>query len=454
MFLDFLRDVAVEAPDNEALVWNDRSFSYKWIFDRIDHWKTYVAESGIKPGQVVAIEGDFSPNSVALFLALVEQSCILVPLTKAGAAKRDEFIEVSDPEISLKLNSSDEVHMTSIGGKGERDLYDVLRERQSPGLVVFSSGSSGKSKATVHDVLPLLEKFKIRKRKLRMISFLLFDHLGGINTLLYALSNGGTIIIASDRSPESVLVAIDKHKVELLPTSPTFINLLLLSDSYKKHDLSSLRLVTYGTEPMPETTLKRFHQLFPEIRLQQTYGLTELGVLRSQSKASDSLWVKIGGEGFQTRVVDGILHIKSESVMLGYLNAPSPFTDDGWFDTNDTVTVDGEYLLIHGRKSEIINVGGEKVHPTEVESVIQEIDGVEEVTVSGEPNAIIGNIICATIRASEDVDEAALIAQVKKHCSKRLQRFKVPMKVWITTDSQHSERFKKQRKPVTAADNS
>ena len=105
MFLDFLRDVAVEAPDNEALVWNDRSFSYKWIFDRIDHWKTYVAESGIKPGQVVAIEGDFSPNSVALFLALVEQSCILVPLTKAGAAKRDEFIEVSDPEISLDRKS-------------------------------------------------------------------------------------------------------------------------------------------------------------------------------------------------------------------------------------------------------------------------------------------------------------------------------------------------------------
>jgi len=67
--------------------------------------------------------------------------------------------------------------------------------------------------------------------------------------------------------------------VQLLPTSPTFINLLLVSGAHRRHDLSSLEMVTYGTEVMPESTLKGFHELFPKIRLLQTYGLSEVGIL-------------------------------------------------------------------------------------------------------------------------------------------------------------------------------
>ena len=120
---------------------------------------------------------------------------------------------------------------------------------------------------------------------------------------------------------------------------------------------------------MPENTLERIHELLPGVRLQQTYGLSEVGILRSKSKSSDSLWVKVGGEGFETRIVDGMLEIKARSAMLGYLNAPSPFTNDGWLKTGDVVEQDGEYIRILRRDSEIINVGGEKVYPAEVERV-------------------------------------------------------------------------------------
>ncbi|MCH8006732.1 MAG: AMP-binding protein, partial [Planctomycetes bacterium] len=139
------------------------------------------------------------------------------------------------------------------------------------------------------------------------------------------------------------------------------------------------------TEPMRQSTLRRFHELLPKVQLQQTYGLTETGVLRSKSKSSDSLWVRIGGKGFETRVVEGILQIKAESAMLGYLNAPNPFTEDGWMDTGDLVEVDGEFIRFLGRESEIINVGGEKVYPAEVENVIQQMEGVEDVAVTGVP---------------------------------------------------------------------
>jgi acyl-coenzyme A synthetase/AMP-(fatty) acid ligase len=295
----------------------------------------------------------------------------------------------------------------------------------------------------------LLEKFKVRRKILRTISFLLYDHIGGVNTMLYTLSNGGCLITVERRDPDSVLAVVEKHRAELLPTSPTFLNLMLLSEAHKRYDLSSLRIISYGTEPMPEHTLKRLHELLPDVALQQTYGLSELGILQSKSREPDSLWVKVGGEGYETRVVDGILQIKARSSMLGYLNAPSPFTDDGWFNTNDAVEVDGDYVRILGRKSDIINVGGEKVYPAEVENVIQELEAVAEATVYGEKNAITGNIVCADITAASSLDatqQKELIALVKQHCREKLEKYKVPVRVNVVTEQQHTERFKKSRR--------
>jgi acyl-CoA synthetase (AMP-forming)/AMP-acid ligase II len=199
---------------------------------------------------------------------------------------------------------------------------------------------------------------------------------------------------------------------------------------------------------MPESTLRRFHSVLPEIRLLQTYGLSEVGVLRSQSKSSDSLWVRVGGEGFEIRVVGGILQIKARSAMLGYLNAPDPFTEDGWLDTGDLVEVDGEFVKFLGRKSEIINVGGEKVFPAEVESVLQEIDGVEEVVVSGEANAFTGNIVVARVRLKTSENAAAFRMRMWHHCAGRLARYKTPQKVKLVTETLTSERHKKMRRNV------
>jgi acyl-coenzyme A synthetase/AMP-(fatty) acid ligase len=312
--------------------------------------------------------------------------------------------------------------------------------------VLFSSGSTGKSKAAVHDLSLLLEKFRTPRRSQRAITFLLYDHIGGVNTMLYTLSNAGCMVTVPDRRPDTVLAAVAKHRVELLPTSPTFLNLILLDQAWQRHDLSSLRTVTYGTEPMPESTLRRFHELFPQLSLQQTYGLSEVGILRSKSRSSDSLWMKIGGEGYETRIVDGLLQIKAQSAMLGYLNAPSPFTEDGWFLTGDAVEVDGEYLKILGRKSEMINVGGEKVYPAEVESVLLQMPGILDAAVSGEANAITGAIVVARLNLAQPEPLPELRRRLREYCRARLAPYKIPARIEIVDDAQYSARFKKMRR--------
>ena len=328
----------------------------------------------------------------------------------------------------------------------ENSLLKKIKGSTHPGLILFSSGSTGDSKAALHDVIPMLEKFKVPRYAMRSLTFLLFDHIGGFNTLMYNLSNAGCCIMTDKRNPEDICEIISKYNVETLPTSPTFLNLLLLSESYKKYDLSSLSLITYGTEAMPESTLSRIHEIFPNTRLLQTYGLSEIGIMRSKSKSSDSLWVKIGGEGFETRVVDGMLEVKAKSAMMGYLNAPSPFTEDGWFMTGDEVEVDGEYMRILGRKSELINVGGLKVFPTEVESIILTMDGVEDVAVSGENSALTGSIVKARVKISTGETIAGFRKRLRAYCKGKLETYKIPQKVVLVDEMMTGARFKKMRK--------
>ncbi len=445
MPIDFLLQSFAAEPSADAIVWHDQSYSYGWLAERVAHWREQLQEWQMPAGAVVAIEADFSPNAVALFLALVEQRMILVPLTSSLSAQRSELLETAEVEWIITVDAQDQAKAARRETVATHEYFARLRAARDPGLVLFSSGSTGKSKAAVHGMTNILEKFHTPRHRLRTISFLLYDHIGGINTMLYTLANHGCLVTVEDRTPDGVLAAVARHRVELLPTSPTFLNMMLISGAAARHDISSLRTVTYGTEPMPESTLKRLHALFPQLQLVQTYGLSEVGILRSKSRSSDSLWVKIGGEGFETRVVNGLLEIKARSSMLGYLNAPSPFTADGWFITGDEVEVDGEYLRILGRKSEIINVGGQKVYPAEVEGAIEEMPGVSDAAVYGERNAITGQIVCANVTLNEPEDAAVFTRRLKQHCRQRLELFKVPVKVRVVAAAQHGGRFKKMR---------
>lgn len=453
MHLDFMLERFRDFADRDAVVWRDQPYSYDWVADRVAHWLDAAKASGLSQGAVVSVEADFSPDSIALFLALTQHACVVVPLTASVAAKRDEYLRVGQVEYSITLGDDStegpaaRSAFEATGTTADHAHYAALRQQGLPGLVLFSSGTTGDSKAAVHNLAAVLTKYTTRRPAKRMISFLLFDHIGGVNTMLHSLSNGGCLVTVAERTPRAVLQAVAQHAVEVIPTSPTFINLILLSRAEEGLDLSSLKVVTYGTESMPESTLLRFNERFPGIKLHQTYGLSEVGILRSKSKDSRSLWMKIGGEGFETRVVDDMLEIKAKSAMLGYLNAPSPFTEDGWFQTGDEVLVDGDYVQILGRRSELINVGGQKVYPAEVESVIKKVDNVADAVVYGEASAILGQMVCATVQPQEPEDKRRLKKRIKTVCRQQLQPYMVPAKIVIDTASQAGARFKKDRNP-------
>lgn len=445
MAIGWLLERMAEWQTKPALICGEACVTYGDLLALVDDWRGKCQESAIQPGQVVAICSDYTPQACALLLALVDHGAICVPLTASVQVQQQEFFAIAEVQVVFTGDEQGQWQITQREGNPTHPLLQTLATRQEAGLILFSSGSTGKSKAALHSFDALLEKFKVKRQGACTLTFLLFDHIGGINTLFYTFANGGTVVAVAQRDPDTVCQAIAQHQVELLPTSPTFLKLLLISEAYQRYDLSSLTLITYGTELMPSSTLHHLHQVLPHVRLQQTYGLSELGILRSKSKESDSLWVKVGGEGFATRVVNGILWVKAQSAMLGYLNAPSPFDDDGWMNTGDMVEVDGDYVRFLGRKSEIINVGGEKVFPAEVENVILQLANIKEVVVKGKANPVMGNVVLAQVELFQPEEPEALQRRVRAFCGTQLAPYKVPSVVQIVTHELHSVRFKKMR---------
>lgn len=430
-----------------ALFHKGRFTSFAELCGLIDATRARLESEGVKAGDVVAVLGDYTPQNTALIMALAQLNAITVPLTTAAAQQMDEFFRIAGAQYLSRTNEADIFSLEKLPETPAADLVVKFRAEKKPGLIVFSSGSTGKPKGILHDLERVTRKFLKVRPSWRTVLFLMFDHFGGMNTLLSSFAYGGVGVCLTSRAPDAVCRAIQDAQATLLPTTPTFLNLMLAAGAHRMHDLSSIKLITYGTEVMSPATLERVVRAFPNAELKQTYGLSELGVLRSKSEKSDSTWVRIGGDGFELQVREGLLWVRSEANMVGYLNAPSPFDAEGWMCTGDQVEVQGEFMRILGRKSDLINVGGQKVYPAEIETALLEAPNVLEAAVFAAPHPLMGSVVHARIALAEPEDPTALATRLRTFCVGRMERFKIPVRFLIDTgEGMTSERFKKVRR--------
>jgi long-chain acyl-CoA synthetase len=429
-----------------AFYWRGQEFSYADFFDRVDAWRAHLATQNIQSGTVCAVYGDYAPGTITLIYALMIENAIIVPLTPAVENEMARFIEIAGVEMLYRFDETDAWTQEWFPNAQGNDLVENFATRNLPGLIVFTSGSTGEPKGILHDCERVMRKFITERPGWRTVLFLLMDHFGGFNTLLGVFAYGGVGVCVDQRSPEVICEAIDNSTATLLPTTPTFLNMIIASGAWERFNLSSIKMITYGTEVMPETTLERVCKIFPNARIKQTYGLSELGVLRSKSNDEGSTWVKVGGDGFEIKIVDGLLWIKSEANMVGYLNAPDPFDADGWMCTGDEVEIKGDMIRFVGRRTEIINVGGQKVFPVEVEGVLLNADNVREATVFAVSHPLLGQAVAARITVSGDESEETLKRRIRDHCRKHLSKYKIPMRIeFVAAGDQSNQRFKKIR---------
>ncbi|WP_066408080.1 ANL family adenylate-forming protein [Aliarcobacter skirrowii] len=441
--MSFILEKFKSFNSKNAIVFEDRIYTYEEFVKQIKDYKDILDKHNIS-SKVVVILGDYSFYNLALFFALYENKNIIVPITSNIKKVQDDFIKESFCEIIIKTDEKN-LLIQDLKTTSSHNMIDNLREKNSSGLILFSSGSTGKPKAMIHNLDTLIDSFKDKKEKsMNMLVFLMFDHIGGLNTVFNALCMGACLIIPKIKDAKTICELIEKYKIMVLPSSPTFLNLILISGEYEKYDLSSLRMITYGTETMPQSLLLKLKEVFPKVKFLQTFGTSETGISTTSSKSSNSLFMKLEDINGEYKIVENELWLRSKTQVLGYLNASmDSFTSDGWFKTGDLVEFDGEYIKIIGRAKEVINVGGQKVLPSEIESIILEMEEISDCMVYGEKNAITGQTVVCDVVLNNKIEN--IKKRVRVFCKDRLDTYKIPTKVNVVDKINFSDRFKKIR---------
>lgn len=444
----WLLDKFLEFSDRRALVDKNGSYSYRELYDQILIYIDVLEKENITENQIVIIQSDYNFHAISLFMALYEKRSIIVPLVSDLKEEVDKKVEVSSCDFLIRVKGRGSLEIKQYTQQNKHHLAADLINNNKSGLILFSSGSTGEPKAMIHNLDSLMDTFSNkRKRSLNIIIFLMFDHIGGLNTLLNFLSSGANIILPNNRNPDDIALLIEKNKVHILPSSPTFLNMMLMAGSAEKYDLTSLKMITYGTETMPESLLKRLRMAFPKTKFLQTFGTSETGIVQTTSKSSESLEMKLDDENQEHKIVNGELWLRSKTQILGYLNSDmDSFTEDGWFKTGDLVEeLENGYIRIVGREKEVINVGGEKVLPSEVESFLMQMEIIKDALVRGEKNAITGQSVVADVVIIEGLETKKAKSMIRLFCKKNMPMFKVPTKINFLEQTNISNRAKKVR---------
>lgn len=287
-------------------------------------------------------------------------------------------------------------------------------------LLVLTTGTTGHPRAARHDwgrLLPAVARV-VRTPDQRWLLAYGLNQFGGLQIVLHVLAAGATLVVPAALRPREGLDAMRAQGVTHASGTPTFWRFVLAELSADGGAVPSLRQVTLGGEAVPPALLERLRAVFPDARVSQIYGATEFGRNVTVRDGVFGLPVSMLDETADValRVVDGQLWVRSRSSMLGYYGE-EPIDPDAWRPTGDLVEVVGDRILFRGRASEIINVGGVKVHPAPIEERIGGLPGVAVARVFGRRNPMVGAIVAAEIVPAAGVDTDELDAQIRAACA-------------------------------------
>ena len=415
--------------------------SYTQLIEQINMYRNILSEK-YPEAKTIILYGDYDLRSISILWASLMDNRIVMPITSTSMQSM-ELINLIDAD--LEIYSKEMKYCYHPNNKKKIIIREMLDINQS-GLIILSSGTTGIPKAVLHDSDKLLKKYIYSKKRYTTIGLMLFDHIAGIDTLFYVLSSGGSLIIPQEKSIDNILTTMSQLLVEVLPASPSLIQFLLMDDRFNSNYLPSLKVITIGSERINDNLNSSLKERFGgKVELIQKYGITEIGTPATITRDNDPRYIKFKSGLIDYKIDDNVLYIKSPSSMVGYLSPDQSIPFDGWFNTQDQVEVDGEWIKILGRVSDIINVGGQKVYPAEVETVLQSMDNVINVAVYGKCNLIMGSVVAAKVCLDSNETALEFKKRMREFCKGKLETYKIPSIVEIVDEIKISDRYKKVR---------
>ena len=428
-----LEAAASSSPDREAVVTREGAATYAELLADARHVATALRRRGITRFAVVEPDAGWVLRLLAGAALAGAEPCQYQPDTDAAefadhssmldhkfvVTRRDDLagpFEVVRPE-ELVAEPADET--LRAGDDTEQPL------------MIRTTGTTGQPKAARHD-WRILGRTVASVRPMPEQRWLLAygpQQFAGVQVLLHVAASRATLVAPFPRQPKDGLEAMLTQGVTCVSATPTFWRFLLAEAKSRKATLPALEQITLGGEASPGDLLAEIQSTFPDAKVSQVYTSTEFGSITSvrdgrPGLAVSSLHSESNPES-NLRVEDGELWVRAGAGMLGYAGEspdadaePSgePGESGEWRRTGDLVEIVDDRVMFRGRKSEVINVGGVKVHPLPVEDRITGIDSVALARVFGRPNKLTGAIVAAEIvpvGGVEGADIDAIRAQIK-----------------------------------------
>jgi acyl-CoA synthetase (AMP-forming)/AMP-acid ligase II len=289
-------------------------------------------------------------------------------------------------------------------------------------LLVLTTGTTGTPRGVRHDWNRLLRSTKRIPPTPQQRWLLAYGlhQFAGLQILLHVFAAGATLVAPAPRRPREGLAAMRAHGVGFASATPTYWRFLLAELRADGGPVPPLQQITLGGEAIPGPLLDEIRQTFPDAKISQVYAASEFGSSGSVRDGRSGLSLDVLSRGDDAdvamKIIDGQLWVRSRTGMLGYYGDP-PTDPDAWRPTGDLVDIVEDRIVFRGRTSEVINVGGVKVHPLPIEERVAAVPGVDMARVYGRPNAMTGAIVAVEVVAAPDADRATIDQAIREACA-------------------------------------
>ena len=459
-----LRGHAEFQPEKTAIESEAGKLTYRQLKVLTDQCVRYFKSAGLEAGDRVAILALNHPDWFIAVFAAAQCGLVLVPLNwRLSVDELGYVIGDSTPKLLLhdeefagtaaELHSTFKLPLHRFGNSEfppepadvQAPFNDIHTDVTAPLLIVYTSGTTGRPKGAVLNQRSLMSSAEMSQHMTdltvndRVLNVLPLFHVGGLNIQpLPALLFGATLVLQARFNPDEAVTALAENQITLINSVPTLLQAMLSSSLWNAENFKTLRAISIGSTDVPISLIEQVHD--NGIPLIQVYGATETSPVAIYQRIEHAKLIGcIGRAGLlcDVRLCDGDglevspgesgeIQVKGDNILSHYWNNQEA-TDagfvDGWFRTGDVAHQDQDgFYWFDDRLKHVVISGGENIYPAELERVIREIDGVDEVSVVAKADERWGEVPVAVIVGSVDRDT------VLGSCES-LARFKRPKEV-------------------------
>lgn len=393
--------------NNTFLISETLTVSYRDLLKRVSEAESYIPVPK-------------EPNLFLFFTNLLTALVHDLPITLVDSDLSEEEI------LTLQIDNVNVPEMIRpLAIDTVKELAEkVIQSRSS--VTIFTSGTTGQPKKVTHNFSNLSRAVKRNDRHRDDIWGFAYNptHMAGILVFLQAITNGNPIVNLFNRPRNEVYSLIERAGITHLSATPTFYRLLLPMEK----EYSTVKRITFGGEKSDIRLHNNIINIFPNAKVTNVYASTEAGSLFA-SNGSDFRIPQAIKDKIKVEESELLVHRS----LLG--NSESLILEGDYYRTGDLIDwvskEEGIFRFI-SRKNELINVGGYKVNPQEVEDVIRNVEGIKDVRVFGKPNSVLGNVLCADILLTREKIPSEI--EIKNEISNKLQDYKIPRRIKFVED--------------------